>query len=125
MEIFGAEINETIKKDAKKFEQYKIYGNKNSKNVVIGWGSTKGAILDSIKDLDCKFIQILYIEPFPEIKKELINKNIILVENNATGLLGNLITEKTGIFIDNKILRYDARPFLADELKMEINKRLK
>lgn len=115
-----------IKKAAKQFKQYKIYGNKNSKNVVIGWGSTKGAILDSIKDLNCKFIQILYIDPFPEeVKKELIGKNIILVENNATGSLAGLITEKTGIFIENKILRYDARPFLADELKMEINKRLK
>ena len=115
-----------IKKDAKQFEQYKIYGNKNSKDVIISWGSTKGAILDSIKDLDCKFIQILYIDPFPEeVKKELIKKNLILVENNATGLLAELIAEKTGIFIENKILRYDARPFLADELKIEINKKLK
>ncbi|MCK5149303.1 2-oxoacid:acceptor oxidoreductase family protein [Candidatus Pacearchaeota archaeon] len=138
-----------IKKEAEKFEQYEIYGDENSKNVVVSWGSTKGAIIDAIKDLDthgghtqrgtsenpkegqdlqagCKFIQIKYIEPFPEkIKKELENKNLILVENNSTGQLGSLITEKTGIFIENKILRYDGRPFLADELKKEIEGRLK
>lgn len=117
-----------IEKEAGKFEQYKIYGNKKSKNVVISWGSPKGAILDSIKDLNCKFIQILYIEPFPKkIREELIRKNIILVENNSTGQLANLITEKTGIFIEdkNKILRYDGRPFLVDELKKEIKKRLR
>jgi len=114
-----------IEKEAKKFEQYKVYGNKDSKNVVVGWGSTKGVILDAIKDLDCKFIQILYIEPFPEnIKKELESKKNILIENNSTAQLGSLITEKTGISIENKILRYDGRPFLADELRKEIEERL-
>ena len=117
-----------IEKEAEKFEMYKTYGKKNSNNVIISWGSTNGAILDSTKDLNVKFIQILYIEPFSKnIKKELDGKNIILIENNATGLLANLIAEKTGIFIEdkNKILRYDGRPFLADELKKEIEKRLK
>ncbi len=115
-----------IEKDVKKFEQYKIYGRKNSKNVILSWGSPKGAILDSIKDLNCKFIQLLYIEPFPkEIKKELENHNVVLVENSSTGLLSNLIAEKMGIFIDKKILKYDGRPFLCDELKKEIKKVLK
>ena len=116
-----------IEKEAGKFEQYKTYGKKNSKNVIVSWGSPKGAILDSINDLDIKFIQILYIEPFPDLKKEIEGKNLILVENNATGLLGNLITEKTGIFIEdkNKVLRYDGRPFLCDELKGEIERRLR
>jgi 2-oxoglutarate ferredoxin oxidoreductase subunit alpha len=117
-----------IEKDSKSFSRYEIYGNKTSKNVVVSWGSTKGAILDSIKNLKCRFIQIKYIEPFPEeLEKELKNKNLILVENSSTGLLGGLIREKTGIVIDNKnkILRYDGRPFLADELEKEIKKRLK
>lgn len=117
-----------IERDAKRFEQYKIYGNLKSENVVLSWGSTKGAILDSIKELNCKFIQVLYIEPFPKnLKKELEGKNIILVENNATAQFGELLSEKTGIFIEdkNKILKYDARPFLCDELKGEIEERLK
>lgn len=113
--------------EAKNFEGYKIYGNKNSKNVVVSYGSTKGAILDSIKNLDVKFLQVLYIEPFPEIKKEIEGKNLILVENSATGQLAELITEKTGIFIEdkNKILRYDGRSFLSDELCEEIKRRIR
>ena len=117
-----------IKKEAEKYQGNKIYGNKNSKNLIVSWGSTKGAILDSIGGMNCGFLQILYIEPFPEsIKKEIKGKNLILIENNSTGQLGDLIAEKTGIFIDNKnkILRYDGRPFFADELKKEIKKRLK
>ncbi len=118
---------EEIEKETKELNRINIYGKKNSKNVIVSWGSTKGAILDSIEDLDVKFIQVLYIEPFPKIKKELENKNVILIENNATGILGGVIAEKTGVFVDdkNKILKYDARPFLHDELKKEIARRLK
>ncbi len=132
-EIIKKNVEQRIKKEkeiseeAKKFSQYKVYGKKDSKNVIVSWGSTKGAILDAIKDLDVKFIQILYIEPFPlEIKKELFG-NLILIENNATGQLGDVIAEKTGVFIEdkNKILRYDGRPFLADELREEIWRRMK
>jgi 2-oxoglutarate ferredoxin oxidoreductase subunit alpha len=117
-----------IRIGGEKYEGYKTYGNKNSKNIIISWGSTKGAIFDSIKELDCKFLQVLHIEPFSEkIKKEIENKNLILVENNSTGQLGELIAEKTGIFIEdkNKILKYDGNPFFADKLKEQIKKRLK
>jgi 2-oxoglutarate ferredoxin oxidoreductase subunit alpha len=117
-----------IKHEASKFEQYKVYGKSNSENVIVSWGSTKGAIADAAKDLNCKFVHIIYIEPFAEdIKKHLENKNIILIENNVTAPLADLIREKTGIVIEskNKILRYDGRPFLSDELKEEIERRLK
>jgi|TARA_Y100000034_G_C6889545_1_gene408980 2-oxoglutarate ferredoxin oxidoreductase subunit alpha len=117
---------DVIKKDAENFEMFKVYGNKNSKNIIIGWGSTKGAILDCIKNLDVKFIQVLYLEPFPEkIKQELEKaEKIILIENNSTGQLGELIAKKTGIFIEDKILKYDGRSFFADELEIEIRGKL-
>lgn len=117
-----------INREAHKFSLFSVYGKPNSENIVIGWGSTKGAILDAIKEVNIEFIQLKYIEPFPEeIKEKLSGKNIILVENSATGQLSGIITKKTGIFIDNKnkILRYDGRPFFADELKEEIKRRLR
>ncbi len=118
-----------IEKEAEKFQGFKIYGNKQSKNLIVSYGSTKGAILDAIKDLDCKFLQVLYIEPFSKkIKAELEKaKNIILVENSAHSQLRDLIAEKTQIKINdkNKILKYDGRPFFFDELNSEIKKRLR
>ena len=36
--------------------------------------------------------------------------------------LGRLIREKTGIKIENRILKYDGKPFTSDELKGEIQK---
>ena len=90
-----------IEKEAKKFEMFKIHGKKNSENLILGWGSTKGAILDAIQEIDAKFLQVLYIEPFSEkILQELKQaKKIIIVENNATSQLAQVIAEKTGIKI--------------------------
>lgn len=68
-------------------------------------------------------MQISYFAPFPkekvaaEIKKA---KKIVLVENNSTGLLGDVIAEQTGFIIKNKVLKYDARPFTPEYLISEI-----
>jgi len=108
------------------FKQYEIYGDKSLKDYILFWGSTKGAIIDAIKDLKVSALQVKYLEPFSkEIESIIKNKNLILVENNSKGQLGNLIREKTGIEIKNKILKFDGRPFLSDELKEEIKKRMK
>lgn len=111
-----------IKRKAKKFEMIKTYGR--GKNLIIGWGSTKCAILDAIEGLDFKFLQVLYMKPMSDkIKKEIKKaKTVILVENNLTGQLGRLIREKTGIKIKRRILKYDSRPFKSDELRKEIMK---
>ncbi len=115
---------EAIKNECKKFEMIKYYGKKNSSNLIIGWGSTKGAIIDAIEDLDYKFLQVLYMKPISDgIKNDLIKaKKVVLVENNLTGQLGRLIREKTGIKIEKRILKYDGRPFRSDELKEELMK---
>jgi len=118
--------NEIKKFVEKNFEMTKIHGKKNSKNLVIGWGSTSGAIKDAIKNLDAKFLQVLYCKPLsPQIKKEIKKANkVILVECNITGQLGRLIREKTGIKIENRLLKYNGRPFQSDELKTLIKNKL-
>ncbi|MFB6217319.1 MAG: hypothetical protein ABEJ72_10225, partial [Candidatus Aenigmatarchaeota archaeon] len=119
---------ETIKEEARNFDMYKIHGKEDSDLVVVGWGSTKGAITDATKEMDVKFLQIFYLEPFPEQVEEILEdaSKVILVENNSTGLLGKLIREKTGYKIkeENKILKYNARPFRSDELKQKIKERV-
>lgn len=116
-----------IENQVKNFKTYEIYGKKSSKNLIIGWGSTKGAIIDAIEDIDAKFLQILYLNPFPEsIKKELQNsKKIIIIENNATSQLRELIKQKIQINIENRILKYDGRPFFTDELNKKIKEIIK
>jgi 2-oxoglutarate/2-oxoacid ferredoxin oxidoreductase subunit alpha len=116
-----------LEDESEKFEKIKIFGNKKSKNVIISYGSTQGAIVDAINQIDCKFIQVLYMSPFPKtLKKELEKaKKIVLVENSSTGTLANLVKVYTGIEIKNKILKYDGRPFFSDELNVELKKYFK
>ena len=57
-----------------KLEMIKIHGKKDSKNLIIGWGSTSGAIKDAIKGLDAKFLQVMYVKPLSKhIKTEIEN----------------------------------------------------
>jgi len=122
------EKRKNIVEESKKFERIKIYGNKSSQNIVLFWGSTKGAVLDAINELNACALQIVWIEPFAEEVENLLKgKNIILVENNSTAQLAGLVREKTGILIEdkNKIIRFDGRPFLSDELKEEIERRVR
>ncbi len=114
----------SLKEEIKKLEPISIYGE--GENLIIGWGSTKGAILDALPQLDnYRFMQVSYISPFPQevIKKEIEkSKKIFLVENNATGLLGDIIAEQTGHIIKDKILKYDGRPFVPNDIINKINK---
>lgn len=113
-----------IKAEINKLKPVTVYGR--GKNLIVSWGSTKGAILDSLKKLrDFKFLQISYLKPFPSEKVERIiglAKSVVLVENNVTGLLGDVIRENTGIKIEKKVLKYDARPFTPSYIVKEIRK---
>ena len=115
-----------IKQEVNKLKPVSLYGK--GKNLIIGWGSTKGAILEALPEIkNFRFLQISYLSPFPkeavekEIKK---SKKVILVENNATGLLGDVIAEQTGCIIKDKILKYDARPFIPEDIISKINKKI-
>ncbi|MBU0457417.1 MAG: 2-oxoacid:acceptor oxidoreductase family protein [Nanoarchaeota archaeon] len=115
---------EKIQKECDKFEMIKIHGKKKSKNLIIGWGSTKTVILDAIKGLDYKFLQVLYLMPLSDkIREEMKKaKKIILIEENMTGQLGRIIREKTSLKIKHRILKYDGRTFSSDVLRDEILK---
>ena len=113
-----------LSREVKKLNPVSIFGK--GKNLIVGWGSTKGAIVDALPKLkDFRFLQISYLKPFPkeEVLKEIRkSRKIILVENNATGLLGQVIQEEILFEIKNKILRYDARPFTPEFLINQIKK---
>lgn len=116
-----------FKKEIDKLNPVSAFGR--GKNLIIGWGSTKGAILDSLPGLNgFKFLQISYLNPFPAeaVKKEIKkSKRVVLVENSATGSLADVIAEKTGLIIKEKVLRYDGRPFTSEFLIGKIKKQKK
>lgn len=101
----------------------KVFGEKKADLTLVGWGSTKGVILEVLEELKSKgrnvnFIQVISMSPFPsdEIKKMLSrSKSIYVIENNKTGQLADLIQSNTGIKA-KKILKYDGRPFYKSEI---------
>lgn len=118
---------ETLEKEVKKkFEMVKLYGK--GKNLIISFGSTKGAIIDALETLkDFKFLQILYLSPFPKdiVRKEIEKvENAIIIENNASGQLGRVIRENVGISL-KEILKYDGRPFTSEEIVLNVKRFIK
>jgi len=100
-----------------------IYGNKNAKTTVICWGSVKGPVLDAVNELNKQKISINLLHykiAYPvktKVLKNLAKKNnLIIIENNYSGHLANLIKEETGIDIKRKITKYAGAPFYRDEL---------
>jgi len=117
---------EGIIEDLKKRETVKIHGDPKAENLVVAWGSTKGAVLDAMQLIDkpLKFLQVMYLSPFPtwDVEDHLKQaKDIVCVEVNMTGQLRSLIREQTGHYIEKAILKNDGRPFdpvgLAEKLK--------
>lgn len=101
-----------------------LHGPKSAPTTIVGWGSTKGAILDGMDELkangiDANFLQIRYVNPFPtEVVRRILSESNrkVAVENNYTAQMTGLIREMTGIAVDNKILKFDGRPFSQNEI---------
>lgn len=116
---------EVAAREIPKSAKFKTYGPADADFTVVGWGSTKGVIVDALEELGAEgyklnFVQVRLMRPFPaEELKEVLGraKNLILVEENYTGQLGALICEQTGISITRKVLKWDGRPFTQEELK--------
>lgn len=84
-----------LKEEISKLDPVKIHGAEHAEVTVLGWGSTKEAILEALillkeGGIEAKFVQVLYLWPFPnaEVKRALNNsRKLILVENNRTAHL--------------------------------------
>ncbi len=104
----------------KEFPQPILFNPHKSKTILVGWGSVKNTILDLISQgEDIGYLHYEYLFP---LKTELLNtlikrgKRIILVENNQTGQLAEMLKEKTGYSFKKRILKYDGRPFFVEDI---------
>jgi len=100
-------------------------GSENSKLIVVGWGSTFGAIKTAVRDLategvDVAHTQIKYIQPMPKnLGKILSNYDKILVPEMNNGQLIKLIRDL--YLVDAKPLnKIKGMPFEAQEIKSAI-----
>jgi len=103
----------------------KIYGDfAQAELVLVGWGGTKGVLLEAQRILTKKntptaLIHFTYLYPLDGEKLRPLltaKKNYLLVENNSTAQLGKLIKMEVGVEIKNKLLKYDGRMFFPEEI---------
>ncbi|MFH1383148.1 MAG: 2-oxoacid:acceptor oxidoreductase subunit alpha [Chloroflexota bacterium] len=98
--------------------------------VLIGWGSTYGAIREAVDLLrkDGESVKLLHFSelwPFPsEAVIDTLSKAKMsfVIENNASGQLARLIRAQTGKEMSGMVLKYDGRPFTPAHVAREIHK---
>lgn len=101
-----------------------VYGETEGEITLVGWGSTKGAVIEAIKQLNNEAIRVNYlhlnfINPFPsEAVKDILSKakRIVDIEGNHDAQMAQYIRMKTGIEITDTILKYDGRPFYPEDI---------
>ncbi|MDZ5035527.1 2-oxoacid:acceptor oxidoreductase subunit alpha, partial [Clostridium perfringens] len=100
-----------MKKD---MEEPEFIGYENAEILLLGFGSTYGALKDAVKELNKQGKKVgalsfgdIYPLPQENLRKYSKQaKKIINVEQNFTGQLGKLITQETGILMTSSILKY-------------------
>lgn len=115
---------ELIDKEVPAQFKFNFFGEKDSENIVVSWGSPKGAIIEAINQLKDEgyklgFVQVRMLLPFPsaQIKELLTGKHrIVDVEDNATAQLAGVVTENTTIKPTHYILKYTGRPMMVTEV---------
>lgn len=113
-----------------------LYGPKDAELTFVGWGSTKGPMLQAIQqstlnhslrsdsgqaisNQQFNFLHFNHIWPLDgELVKSELKKHthLVIIENNSTGQLGQLLRQETGINIKEKLLKYNGRPFYPEEI---------
>jgi 2-oxoglutarate ferredoxin oxidoreductase subunit alpha len=102
-----------------------FFGDHDFQTLLICWGSTYGAVKDSIDYLNqnhqMKLAALCFGDVWPlpvNLLKEKSGqaKKLINIEQNATGQLASIIREVTGIAMDASILKSDGRQISPDEI---------
>lgn len=104
-------------------KKYRLYGDPEGL-LLVGWGSTKGALLDSLAVLQAAghrvgFLQIRMLRPFPAVPVgDYLRRasRAICFDGNYSEQLARLIRAETGLLVAHRAVKYDGRPFSQDEV---------
>ncbi len=119
-----------LEKLQSELQEPEFLGAENCEILFVGWGSTYGPIAEAVKkmnDKKGKYGALIFGDIFPLPQKLLKEKaakakQVINIEQNATGQLAGLIREQTGIICTSSILKYDGRQISADEVIDRLSK---
>ena len=101
--------------------------------LLVGWGSTQGAIKEAVDILRADGENVGAVTfgdlwPFPiQLTTEALQKAraFFMVEQNSGAQLGQIIQMQTGLHAAGAILKYDGRPFLPIEIAKDTQQHLR
>jgi 2-oxoglutarate ferredoxin oxidoreductase subunit alpha len=106
-----------------------LIGDPEAPIMVVGWGSTRGALVEAAKELgrtDIAVIHFSQVWPVPRGTKELLGgaRKRIIVEGNATGQFERLLRAETLLGFDASIRSYEGRAFSVENLVERLRRAL-
>lgn len=112
----------------KEFDGPVLYGPEKAELTFVGWGSTYGAIRETVDRLneDGKPANFYHFDELWPLKAGEVSdlmesdRRTVVVENNFSGQLASLITRETGAGTPDRILKYDGRPFTPEKILAEL-----
>lgn len=121
---------ETADREIPEESRVKVFGDTDSKNVIVTWGFAGSVLEDVINEggIDALILQLRMFSPFPiKLVSNMLSdkEKIIAVEGNYLAQASKLITMFTGIRPTNYILKWNGRPFLKDELESALRQTIK
>lgn len=103
------------------------FGPAKAGSLVICWGSNRGVLEEALERLKRKDLAGLHFSQLyplsPEISGMLDAKNVIVLENNATGQFADLLNRDAGVRVSRKILKATGEPFSVEEVVEALQER--
>lgn len=106
----------------------KIYGPDEASITIVGFGSTKSAVLEALKIINANgpvanYLHYTHLWPLPvKTLQDLAKKKqkFISFEGNYNGQFTGLLFEHSGVTIPRAVLKYDGRQFFPEEIAEQI-----
>lgn len=105
---------------------HQYFGDESPEILLFGFGSVKNAVVDSITmikemrpELTVGYCHYQFLYPFKKedfLQRIPKSQKTACIENNALGQFAGLIAKETGYKFEHQLLKYNGRPFFANEI---------
>ncbi len=100
-------------------DKVQYFGPPDAREVIVGWGSTKPAVLSALEELeDVGFLYVKMLFPFPTavVESWLSGRVALFVENNYLGQLAMLTKACTDVKPAAVAVKFNGRPVTTDDV---------
>jgi len=100
-------------------EKVLYFGPADARRVIVGWGSTKPAILTALEELrDVGFLYVKMLYPYPAdlVRRHLEGRETLFIENNYFGQLAMITRMFAGVEPTTIAVKFNGRPITADDV---------